>query len=209
MWRKFTLTVSLCLLAALALAAGSRAKALARQDGQEPGGAAAAPASLNLKDFGAVGDGVSDDGPALQAALNALAAAGGGTLFVPEGRYAILTPVAKSFAGTGASVTIYGVASSTPVAPPDASATQLAHGLELKSEFRPRTGNATMLVLAGLRGAAVKDIAFMGTPGVETDAAYTLAFFDTDDASVEHCEFYGLSSSGQGSDVVAVRSHFQ
>ncbi|HKG12984.1 MAG TPA: carboxypeptidase regulatory-like domain-containing protein, partial [Pyrinomonadaceae bacterium] len=146
---------------------------------------------------------------ALQAALNALAAAGGGTLFVPEGRYAILTPVAKDFAGTAASVTIFGVPSDTPVPPPTAAGAELSRGLDLKSEFRPRTGDGAMLVLAGLRGAAVKDIAFMGTPGVETDAAYTLAFFDTDDASVEHCEFYGLSSSGRGSDVVAVRSHFR
>ena len=45
------------------------------------------------------GDGMADDGPALQAALDALAAAGGGTLIVPAGRYAIITPVAKDFGG--------------------------------------------------------------------------------------------------------------
>lgn len=36
--------------------------------------------ALNLADFDAVGDGVADDGPALQRALDALADAGGGTL---------------------------------------------------------------------------------------------------------------------------------
>src|ERR1041384_515275 len=46
-------------------------------------------------DCGAVGDGVTDDGPALQCALDALAAAGGGQLQVPAGHYAILTPVQK------------------------------------------------------------------------------------------------------------------
>lgn len=211
MRRKLTLGASLCLLAALALvpAAGSRAKVRTQQDGHEPGGVNDALASLNLKDFGAVGDGVSDDGPALQAALNALAAAGGGTLFVPEGRYAIQTPVSKSFAGLNASVTIYGVPSNTAVPPPTATGAELSRGLDLKSEFRPSTGDAATLVLAGLRGATLKDIAFMGTPEVETDAAYTLALFDIDDASVEHCEFYGLSSSGRGSDVIAVRSHFR
>ncbi|HVF45591.1 MAG TPA: carboxypeptidase regulatory-like domain-containing protein, partial [Pyrinomonadaceae bacterium] len=201
--------MSLCILAALALAAGSRAKARAQQDGPRTGVAGVAAASLNLKDFGAVGDGVTDDSPALQAALDALYAAGGGTLFVPEGRYAIFTTVAKDFTGLNASVTISGVPSNTPVAPPTASATQLAHGLDLKSEFRPRTGNVAMLVLVGLRIAAIKDVAFMGTPGVVTDASYTLALFDIDDASVEHCEFYGLSSSGKGSDVYALRSHFR
>ncbi|HVF42488.1 MAG TPA: carboxypeptidase regulatory-like domain-containing protein, partial [Pyrinomonadaceae bacterium] len=189
--------------------AGSRAKASARQDGGGPAGVNDAAASLNLKDFGAAGDGVTDDGPALQAALDALAAAGGGTLFVPEGRYAVLTPVAKSFAGTGASVTIQGVPSGTTVAPPDASATELARGLNLKSEFLPRTGAGAMLVLVGLRAAAFKDLAFVGTPGVVADAAYTFVLFDIDDASVEHCEFYGLSSSIHGSDVAAVRSRLR
>src|SRR5215813_1734888 len=68
---------------------------------------------LNLRDFGAVGDGVTDDGPAFQSALDALAAAGGGTLFVPEGKYAIVTPVSKNFAGLATSITIKGVESLT------------------------------------------------------------------------------------------------
>ncbi len=54
-------------------------------------------AILNVMDFGAVGDGVADDGPAFQSALEALADAGGGTLFVPAGRYLIATPVVKDF----------------------------------------------------------------------------------------------------------------
>ncbi|MGH9959212.1 MAG: glycosyl hydrolase family 28-related protein [Pyrinomonadaceae bacterium] len=58
-------------------------------------------AVVNLRDFGASGDGVADEGPALQRALDALATAGGGTLFVPAGRYAIITPVQKNFAGLG------------------------------------------------------------------------------------------------------------
>src|SRR5262245_37633068 len=53
---------------------------------------------LNVSEFGAVGDGVADDGPAFQSALDALADAGGGTLFVPAGLYLINTPVIKDFA---------------------------------------------------------------------------------------------------------------
>ncbi len=44
-------------------------------------------ATVNIKDFGARGDGVSDDTPSIQAAINSLAAAGGGSLQVPAGTY--------------------------------------------------------------------------------------------------------------------------
>lgn len=43
---------------------------------------------LNVKDYGATGDGVTDDRAAMQAALNALPA-NGGTVFVPTGTYVI------------------------------------------------------------------------------------------------------------------------
>jgi hypothetical protein len=210
-----TLAVSLSLLAALVLclAAGSRAKTAKTPhhvDEQTPSYVDNTPVVLDLKDFGAAGDGITDDGPALQSALDALADAGGGTLDVPAGRYAILTPVAKSFAGLDASVTISGVPSAAQVAPPDASATSLAHGLELTTEFLPRTETSgDALTLAGLRVAVVKDIAFVGTPGVNTDARDTLSLYDVDDAAVTHCEFYGLSSSTYGAEVLAVRSRLR
>jgi len=40
-------------------------------------------------DYGAVGDGVTDDAPAIQAAIDAAATAGGGVVFLPEADYAI------------------------------------------------------------------------------------------------------------------------
>ena len=47
--------------------------------------------ALNVKavEFGAVGDGVADDRPALQAALDACAQRGGGYVFLPGGTYAL------------------------------------------------------------------------------------------------------------------------
>lgn len=44
---------------------------------------------LNVKDepFGAVGDGTTDDGPAIQAAIDEAAARGGGVVFFPPGTY--------------------------------------------------------------------------------------------------------------------------
>jgi Pectate lyase superfamily protein len=83
----------------------------------------AATPTLNVRDFGATGDGTTDDGPAFQKALDALATAGGGTLFVPAGKYAIATPVSNDFSGSAASITITGVESLTMPAPPTAGVT--------------------------------------------------------------------------------------
>ena len=160
-------------------------------------------ATFNLRDFGAVGNGTVDDGPALQNALNALAAAGGGTLIVPAGRYAIVTPASKDFTGLAQSVIIQGVESSTLVPPPTSSGMVLTRGLDLVSEFYPRTGaQRSALNIKGLQSLLIKDIAFVGTPNVNTDAFVTLDLDGIEDAVVRHCEFYGLSSQAPGGAIV-------
>jgi hypothetical protein len=168
-------------------------------------------ATFNLSDFGAVGDGVADDGPALQRALDALAAAGGGTLIVPAGRFAIITPVSKDFTGKAYSITVSGIESSTPMPPPSSSGAELAAGLDLVSEFLPQTGaSGTAINITGLQTFLIKDISFTGTPDVPTDATITLALNDIWDATIQHCEFYALASMVPGGAIVqALRSHLK
>ena len=48
--------------------------------------------AVSVKDFGAVGDGVTDDSSAIQDAIDSLGA-NGGEIYVPEGRYVINTGI--------------------------------------------------------------------------------------------------------------------
>lgn len=141
---------------------------------------------------------MADDGPAFQRALDALAAAGGGTLFVPAGSYLIATPVFKDFSTVpNASVIIQGVPSTTMPAPPTAQGQDLAEGLDLTSEIIPATGESqSALTLTNIRQLLVEHIGFSGRPEQMTDAFITLYLIHIDQAVVRHCEFYGISSFG-------------
>ncbi|MET0624079.1 MAG: carboxypeptidase regulatory-like domain-containing protein [Pyrinomonadaceae bacterium] len=188
--------VALASVVALCAAASASMAPRAQSSGQ----------TFVLTDFGAVGDGVTDAGPALQAALDALAAAGGGTLQVPAGRYAIVTPVSKNFGGLASPVDITGVVSTTEPAPPTAGGEELTRGLNLTSEFLPRTGaNGLAVVISGLKSLTIRELAFVGTPDVQDDALVTLYFDNVDAAVVRHCEFYGLASFN-GAMVMARRT---
>jgi hypothetical protein len=71
--------------------------------------AAAAPDWLSVKDFGAKGDGKSDDTPAFQKALEAAALEGGGVVYAPRGSYRFLGTLTVPNA-----VTLKGVWESVP-----------------------------------------------------------------------------------------------
>ncbi len=53
----------------------------------------------NVRDHGARGDGTTDDDTAFQAALEAARAAGGGAVWIPEGRYRLTQPLALDRSG--------------------------------------------------------------------------------------------------------------
>jgi hypothetical protein len=58
-----------------------------RTHGLQP--AATGGAWLNVLDYGAVGDGVTDDAAAIQNAINGVLSAGGGVVYLPPGKYLI------------------------------------------------------------------------------------------------------------------------
>lgn len=73
------------------------------------------PALFNVKNFGAVGDGVTDDTAALQAAIDAVAAAGGGEVYVPPGTYSLTAEAGESALLLKANVSISGEAAASSV----------------------------------------------------------------------------------------------
>lgn len=163
---------------------------------------------VNLADFGPVGNGVADNGPAFQKALDALASAGGGTLQIPAGTFRIATPVKKDFSSVaGATVTIQGVPSTKMPAPVTANGNQLAEGLNLTSRIIPATGAANNTIqITNVNQLLIEHLDFTGTPGIDTDALIVLYFIDIDHATIRHCEFYGLSAMTGGNMVRGVRS---
>ena len=83
-----------------------------------PGPAAAVGPVFNVSDYGATGDGVSDDTAALQAAINAAGAAGGGVVLLPPGVYVTSAALNMAFAlvelhGSGWNTVIQPVAEAT------------------------------------------------------------------------------------------------
>ena len=62
---------------------------------------------LSVKDFGATGNGTTNDTAAIQACINAVVAAGGGTVFIPAGDY-LVTPSTLLFNATGIALIIQG-----------------------------------------------------------------------------------------------------
>lgn len=83
---KFAAIVALSV--AFTLSGGNGHSVRAEQPAAESQPSVSRPAQFNVSDFGAKGDGVTDDTPSIQAAINAAAAnAGGGEVVFPTGTY--------------------------------------------------------------------------------------------------------------------------
>ncbi|MEA2298015.1 MAG: hypothetical protein QOF77_951 [Solirubrobacteraceae bacterium] len=152
--------------------------------------AAATPSvgAYDLRSFGAEGDGTTDDAPALQAALNQLAADGGGEIRVTNGVYRIASPVIAGYGGDAASIIIRGQGSS--------------------SQILIATGAANRAItLQNLESLLIEDLTFRGTVGVQTDALIALSIETCLQATLRRCDFYGVSSfEANGAVVSAVSS---
>lgn len=85
--------------------------------------------TVSVKDFGAVGDGVTDDTAAIQAAIDYLAGAGpssvGGTVFIPAGEYRITSSIVSTVASPEGQVGIRGAGQFATIIKPDGNFTAI------------------------------------------------------------------------------------
>ncbi len=139
---------------------------------------------------------MADDSGALQAALTALANAGGGELEISPGIYRIASPVSVNYAGKASTIIIRGRGSATQIL--------IATGAA-----------ATAITVQNLASALIDNVTFVGTPrsaahptGVPTDALVALRFDSTLQALLRRCDFYGLSSYVAGGAVVLANDSY-
>lgn len=146
--------------------------------GFEPAGLDAVPRSVqdklrdavSVKDFGAVGDGVTDDSTFVQAALDAVLANGGGTVYLPSGTYLCNTPLVLQYG-----VNLIGESRANTIIKKDSTTTKAvtiyASPLVVYPGALPSNINA-ILVLTGPPATSgrytgiVSDITFEGTYAV-------------------------------------------
>lgn len=130
----------------------------------------------NVKSYEAVGDGVANDAPEIQAALNAAAAAGGGIIYFPNGRY--LCNSAMSVADGEGKFFFLGESSSGVTLVQGTSGTTLLdlgdenHNQLMGITFEPSSGaNTGTLISAGADGRTVFiGCAFGALNGAHIDA---------------------------------------
>lgn len=131
-------------------------------------------AAVNVKDFGAIGDGVTDDTAAIQAAIDANI----GSIFFPRGTY-LVSPV------TGQNYALL-VSSKTVQMRGNSSALKMT-STEIKQLIRFETSN----------NCSIENLTFQGSGTNGADGGVGLVqFFDCDNVSVSNCYILDANCDG-------------
>jgi len=132
-------------------------------------------ALYDITDFGAIGDGLTDNAPAIQKTINSCSENGGGTVLVPSGKVFMAGPFDLK-----SNINLYLEGNAKILANPDEM-------VYTKSAFKANYGegsiwiggeNATNVTISGTGTLDGNGVAFMGP---EEKAAYALKTFDTFD----------------------------
>lgn len=126
------------------------------------------PSVIDVRDYGATGNGTTDDRAAISAALSALSAAGGGTLLFPAGTYAISATVSLAsnvrLAGVGRGASIIRPAAGWSAAAmfQDPSAISNVELADLTFDVNNIDALAVRFIRSGTINVAVRNCEFKG-----------------------------------------------
>jgi hypothetical protein len=149
---------------------------------------------VSVKDYGAQGDGSTDDTSSIQAAINAVGAAGGGTVYFPSGTYKITTTLFVRYNG----VTLAGDSEgSTTIG---AGTDFVGSGGSIPNtmvQFNDHTAAGKLFHL-GMRDLTINSIAFTAGPGSNPEVTCLFHANWVHYMNVERCTFYGASTGSDG-----------
>lgn len=150
------------------------------------GAAKGANLPLNVKDYGAKGDGVADDTAAIQAALDAVPV-GGRAVYLPAGRYKVTSALRVVQDGT----TIYGDGAGYKVggtSPAYGSRIEAAVGITTAVLLVQRTANDRPLAAVSIRDLAIDG----GLAGTNVDGI----LFRVDEGHIDRVNVWNCSGNG-------------
>lgn len=141
---------------------------------------------VNIKDFGAKGDGSTNDSAAISSAMDVVRVngAGGGTVFIPPGKYRINSAITQNFTSAGVSMKIRGVG--------NASQFYITVGI----------GVVGMTFSNNAESLYMEDLTFVGNPAVTNDALQVVSFNTDQLVTLNRVNFYGLASLSAGGAIV-------
>ncbi len=175
--------------------------------------------AINVKDaaFGAVGDGVTDDTAALQAAVNAAVAAGGGLVYFPIGNYLNTGTLTVNGNGvvlagqstTGSKITFNnGANDSIYLYGPSSSGIYNCQIRDLSLEHGTKTGGAAIKAYRANQCQIARVNINNPWNGFDFKTINNLIVSETVVASVHGsfgCKFYSLATGTERSDVLTMR----
>lgn len=156
---------------------------------------------INVKDvlFGAVGDGVADDAPAIQAALNV-----GGWVYVPAGTYRLATlplaigqdtrltldPGARLVRAAAAGMLLNGVAGQADTPGYTGRGNIIVEGGVWDAQGAVITGYSCAMLFAHAENITVRDATILNVPGY-----HGIEINSTKTSRITNCRFYGFTQT--------------
>src|SRR5581483_2372780 len=149
------------------------------------------PFTANVKDFGAKGDGITEDQAAFKAALVWLGSRGGGQLYVPAGTYILAKEIRRAGAAleiqNASNLEIYGDG-------PDVTILKLKPGQDYQ-----HMGDTHVLRVANSQHVRLHDLTFDGSKTTfvaKNEQMHGLYLLNTGDVLVERVRFFQLRGDG-------------